>query len=511
MQYSKIALAIALALAASNSHATNGMSMEGYGPISTGMGGTAQAYNNGLGGMMNNPATLGMGAEAGNKLQLALSVLQPNVSSKATAPMPDGSSMTFQTDSGGDSYLMPAFGYGRKENKMTFGLGVIPQGGMGTEYGRANSMTSLFAGGRDMQNNPTALSGEPVRSEISVGRLILPFSYDLNDQLTLAASVDYIWVGMDMQMDMDGATFRDMAYSNPQTMTRTGLVGGSMLDGVEQMMGAAMAGGDGLTNIRYARFNFSNSSDYTGQATGDGFGAKVGFTYRLSNQLAVGGSYHTESGLNDLSSSATMQMAVDMMMGGQAATNQAIPVNGQIKLKDFQWPSSYALGVAYQHNKQLMFTGDVKVINWADVMDAFRIHFVADTTQANPMAQGFAGATMDITMPQKWDNQVVTMLGVQYKPMEALSLRGGLSIANNPIPSENLNPLFPATIENHYTAGVGYAFSDNSLIDAAIVYAPEVSQTNSQNGVTSTHSQTNLQLMYTYRWGVKPKILGDNY
>ena len=37
---------------------TNGMLMEGYGPIAAGMGGASMAYDNGTTAMANNPATL---------------------------------------------------------------------------------------------------------------------------------------------------------------------------------------------------------------------------------------------------------------------------------------------------------------------------------------------------------------------------------------------------------------------------------------------------------------------
>ena len=60
MKKTRIALAITSTIFATSAFATNGMNMEGYGPISTAMGGTASAYENGLGGMMNNPATMGM-------------------------------------------------------------------------------------------------------------------------------------------------------------------------------------------------------------------------------------------------------------------------------------------------------------------------------------------------------------------------------------------------------------------------------------------------------------------
>mgnify|MGYP003377529731 CR=1 FL=1 len=40
--------------------ATNGMLMEGYGPVSTGMGGASQAFDHGTAAMAQNPATLAL-------------------------------------------------------------------------------------------------------------------------------------------------------------------------------------------------------------------------------------------------------------------------------------------------------------------------------------------------------------------------------------------------------------------------------------------------------------------
>ena len=53
-------LAIAGFAAPGVSFATNGMNMEGYGPIATGMGGASMAYDNGAAAMVNNPATIGL-------------------------------------------------------------------------------------------------------------------------------------------------------------------------------------------------------------------------------------------------------------------------------------------------------------------------------------------------------------------------------------------------------------------------------------------------------------------
>ena len=69
-------------VASTTAYATNGMNMEGYGPIATGMGGASMAYDNGTAALMNNPATLGLMPQ-GNRLDVAVGFLGPNV--KATA------------------------------------------------------------------------------------------------------------------------------------------------------------------------------------------------------------------------------------------------------------------------------------------------------------------------------------------------------------------------------------------------------------------------------------------
>ena len=63
-------------------YATNGMNMEGYGPIATGMGGASFAYDNGTAAMMNNPATLSL-MESKARLDLAIGFLAPNITSIA--------------------------------------------------------------------------------------------------------------------------------------------------------------------------------------------------------------------------------------------------------------------------------------------------------------------------------------------------------------------------------------------------------------------------------------------
>lgn len=111
-----------------------------------------------------------------------------------------------------------------------------------------------------------------------------------------------------------------------------------------------------------------------------------------------------------------------------------------------------------------------------------------------------AFGTINMTMPQNWDDQTVFNIGLAYKATDALTLRVGANLADNPIPDLLMNPLFPAIVENHYTVGFGYAFDPQSDLNFSLQYAPEVTQTGTFSGVRVDHSQTSWQLMYSRKF-----------
>ena len=421
-------------------HATNGMNMEGYGPIATGMGGASFAYDNGTAAVMNNPATLSL-MESKARLDLAIGFLSPDITTSAPGA-PDAKSSA-------DMFIMPAFGYARKAGDLVYGIGVFAQGGMGTEYD-ASSFLAFN-------------SGDKVRSELGVGRLIIPFSYSVNKDFAIAASLDYVWATLDLKMALPGAQFGGL---------------------VTNCTGPACAGLPGFAAAPWVRLDFSGGGDMNGAAKGTGFAGKIGAVYKISPEFTVGATYHSKTSLSDLetdSSGASLSVAGAGLVG-----------SGKIKVRDFQWPQTYGIGVAWNANKQLLVAADVKVIGWKDVMKDFKM------TYEGPIG-GAPGNTVDFAMPQNWKDQTVFELGAAYLFTPEFTGRIGVNIANNPIPDADMNYLFPAIIENSYTLGVGYAFSKASSIDFSLAYAPEVKQT-AGNGLTTTHSQMNEQIMFSYRF-----------
>jgi len=106
------------------------------------------------------------------------------------------------------------------------------------------------------------------------------------------------------------------------------------------------------------------------------------------------------------------------------------------------------------------------------------------------------GGSVSFALPQNWKDQSVLSLGMAYALGDQFTLRGGVNRTDNPIPDELVHPLFPATVKNHYTLGVGWRFSATDELNGSLTKAPTSTVTNGM-GVVVTHKQTNFQIMYS--------------
>jgi long-chain fatty acid transport protein len=413
--------------------ATNGMLMEGYGPVSTGMGGASQAFDHGTAAMAQNPATLAL-MPTRARHDAALGVLGPKVASSMAGM---GSA-----ESDGTSYVMPALGYARRTGSLIYGFGLFAQGGMGTEYG-ADSFLAMG-------------SGNPVRSELGVGSLLFPLAWQVTPNFAVGATLDFMWSGLDMRMAASGAQLGGLVTA------ASGNLGGAL-----SAMGAAP----------WARVDFSNKSDFTGAASATGWGAKLGAVYRPAAGLTLGASYRFKSALNDMKTSET---------AGTISAAGGFSDSGRITVVDFQWPATTALGLAWQATPALLVAADVKRIAWSDVMKDFRLRYDS----------AGMGGSVSFALPQNWKDQSVLNLGLAYAVGDQLTLRAGVNRSDNPIPDALVNPLFPATVKSHYTLGVGWRFSATGELNGSLTVAPTSTVTNGM-GVVVTHKQTNFQIMYS--------------
>lgn len=216
----------------------------------------------------------------GRRLDIAVGLLGPDVSD-STAGMPEVASLA-------DSFLMPAFGWVSKSGRRAYGIGVFAQGGMGTEF----SASSFLALG----------SGDLVRSELGVGRVILPFVCDLTDDFSIGASLDFVWASLDLKMAATGAQMGGMV---------TGFTGANT--------GPAL---QGLGGAPWVRIDYSNGGEFKGAACGTGFAGKIGFSYRYSPRLIFGAAYHSKTSLSDLETEASDALT---LRAGANLTGNPIP------------------------------------------------------------------------------------------------------------------------------------------------------------------------------------------
>jgi long-chain fatty acid transport protein len=485
MTYKKMAALLAISGIAAPAFATNGMNQAGYGPISEGMGGTSMAYDNGVAGAINNPATLGFIAPGTSRLDVGFGDLRP-----AATVNGQGSTAT--------DFYMPGLGYVRKDGNLAWGIAVMAQGGMGTDYSNGNFWGTLapFNPTANAALNTLVTQGQSMRnmSQLGVGRVMFPLAFNVNQDLTIGGSVDYVWAGLDIKWLIDGMHFRDMVPAlGGQNIFAQG--SGSMIN--------TMLSIPGFAGLGYGYFDFEKSGQFYQKATGTGWAGNIGFTYKVSPALTVGGVYHAKTSLSDLKTSesgASIQLAALILPTPGAFTQT---VTGKATVKNFQWPETWGIGLSYEVNPQWTVNADYKRINWAGVMKNFNLSFEADGSATNG---AFAGKALDIVYFQNWNNQNVLQVGAAYKYNDALTIRFGANIGDNPIPDKYVSALFPAIMKDHYSAGVGYAFSKVSAIDAAFVYAPKVRVTNNWAAVGGSNQNISLgtdisyQVMYSHRF-----------
>ncbi|WP_345987335.1 outer membrane protein transport protein [Sulfurimonas sp. HSL1-2] len=217
----------------------------------------------------------------------------------------------------------------------------------------------------------------------------------------------------------------------------------------------------GSLNIAYAMPLATGGIDPQGSGVSEdfGFGYEVGIAYDAG---AVG--------ITGLTLGAKYQSSIDMTYDHTLeVTSQAFGLQG---IDDhLEQPAEIGFGISYDvlgSGNTIAF--DYKQIRWAD-------------------AKGYKEF--------EWDNQNVFSVGYQYE-RNNWAVRLGYNYAENPIQEQagaaaGFTPAgmpvnyegavknffnlagFPAVVESHITAGGTYSFTDMISVDAAFVYAPEVS------------------------------------
>jgi long-chain fatty acid transport protein len=223
-----------------------------------------------------------------------------------------------------------------------------------------------------------------------------------------------------------------------------------------------------------------------GTSSNYGIGAQLGMIYRITDDLSFGLSYVSPQNIN-------YESVVDFSPPG-------VPGLGLSGL-ELQSPNQLGVGLAWNGcDRKLLLETDIKWLNWSG-------------------AKGYEDFD--------WKDQIVVAVGAQYKVTPKLALRAGYNYGNNPVKEHNgFNPVgfssvegniiptyayesfrivgFPAIVEHHVTAGVGYDFSQKFGVNLGYMHAFEntVSETDAFNTVKfeSSLSEDSADVSFVWRF-----------
>lgn len=442
----------ALAISSPVALATDVFHLEGIGAVSRAMGGTAAAHDVGAGGMLTNPANLSFGPND-REVMVGLDLVTTDITVRNKATGDSVDSDTHNKNRG--PYFAPEVAYTQRLGNLTIGIGAFAQGGLGTEYGRS-SFLSRATGGAD--------TGLENSSRLLLLDIPLAASYKLNDALTIGGSIDAMWQGLNLDL----------------------LLGA---DQVGSLIGAGRATGSlvpvlgGIPGLQGAHFSLTKSKLLGSGVDAWGVAGRLGLAWQVTPSTRLGAAYNFRSRISDMEGDATLT-AISGVVGH-------IPVEGKIKIRDFQMPAKLVIGGSHRVTTQWLLTADVSRVFWKDVMKDIKVAFEAN-----------AGGNLNILLPQDYRDQTILALGTSYTLSPEWTLRAGARFASQALRKETLFAVIPATPTKHLSVGFSYAVSPASRIDFAFSHALREKMSNSSLPNTSApievkHSQNNATLNYT--------------
>ena len=132
----------------------------------------------------------------------------------------------------------------------------------------------------------------------------------------------------------------------------------------------------------------------------------------------------------------------------------------------FDVPASYGVGVAWQANDRLTLASDWQRIEYSDVKSVGNP--LANLLSGNPLGSNNGGGF-------GWRDISVVKLGAVHAWSDAITLRAGVSHAQQPIPSSEtfFNILAPGTIEDHVSAGISWKTANGGEWTVSYTHALE--------------------------------------
>ena len=220
--------------------------------------------------------------------------------------------------------------------------------------------------------------------------------------------------------------------------------------GVSAMLGFQMFEGTGLAAFGGFSQDATKLSD-NGVDYSYGYGFKIGYLGQLTEQLSIGLKYQSKMYMTEF----------DEYAGLFAEAG------------DFDIPSVWTAGLAYDVNRELTIAFDVKRINYSDVKSVS--NFIGNF---NLGAEGALGGSNGAGFG--WQDMMIFKIGAEYSPYRSdWTYRVGASYGKQPIPKSEMifNIIAPGVSESHVTVGFSKMLDSKkgNAIHMSAMFSPESS------------------------------------
>lgn len=209
-------------------------------------------------------------------------------------------------------------------------------------------------------------------------------------------------------------------------------------------------------NLGYQRFKATGLSFFSqlssnpaavsdnGKDSSTGFGVRLGYFGKLNDTVSVGATYQTKTKFRKFDKYAGL-----------------FPDQGR-----FDVPPSYGVGAAVKASKELTLAADVQ-----------RIQHSKSPAIGNTNAALFQGVPLGATNGPSfgWRDITVVKLGGEYVVNPQLTVRAGISRAQQPIRQDQtfFNILAPGTVQTNLTLGATYAVDKENEVTFSYLHAPK--------------------------------------
>ena len=411
-------------------HATNGHQLSAIGAYQQGMGGATTAAPYDATTAVSNPAGMAM---IGARTDFSFQTFFPD--REVSFDFGGG-----KTSGGSNWYLVPAIGWTapmHDRQDLYFGGGMYGVSGLGVDYDtvKAPFLEVPFGG--------------PFAAGTAEAHIWSQYQF-WKMAPTVAWKKDKLALGFALNLDYQAFGFEQYFTGTP--------------------------GGPGLPS----RVGF-DLSEMQGAL---GFGAAVGIIYEVSPAFTVGASYTSKQYFGDFKWRLSAGDVVDLFTPG------AVSVNGIYKMK-LDFPRQAAAGIAVKPFRNLLWTVDVKWINYSDTYDVAYL-------------KGDFGVTNQVALTFGWDDVWVYATALQFDISPKFAIRVGYNHSDSPIDEKDPlevenNIAFPAIVEDRIAGGFTYRFGRHWELTKAYMKALKNELTGA-SGTTISLEEQAVDMQISYRF-----------